>query len=258
VTARDEEEWGGKVVLITGASRGIGLATARRLVDAGASVVLSSRKQGDLDAAAVELDASQSGRVVAIASHGGREEDVERLVDGTLSAFGKIDVLVNNAATSAHYGDTLEAELGAWDKTFDVNVRGAFLLTRAVVQRGMHERGGSIVNVASVGGINPVRGLSVYNVTKAALLHLSRQLALELGAAGVRVNAVAPGLIRTRFAERLWKDDALRGQFERTNPLGRIGEPEEVAEAIVFLASSAASYINGHILVVDGGSNQIA
>ena len=258
MSACDEAEWSGKVVLVTGASRGIGLATAKRFVDAGASVVLSSRKQADLDAAAAGLDGERSGRVVAIAAHCGNEEDVERLVKGTLDTFGTIDVLVNNAATSAHYGDILDADLGAWDKTFEVNVRGAFLLTRAVVRKGMRGRGGAIVNVASVGGINPVRGLSVYNVTKAALLHLTRQLALELGPEGIRVNAVAPGLIRTRFAEVLWKDDSLREQFERTNPLGRVGEPGEVAEAIVFLASSAASYVNGHVLVVDGGSNQIS
>lgn len=253
-----DPEWGGKVALVTGASRGIGLATATRLAEAGASVVLSGRNQQDLDAAIAELAAIHSGRVISVAAHGGSEDDIRRLVDATLDAFGAVDVLVNNAATSAHYGATLSAGLDAWDKTFDVNVRGVFLLTRAVVDRGMRERGGAVVNVASVGGIRPVRGLGVYNVSKAALLHLTRQLAHELGSVGIRVNAVAPGLIRTRFSEVLWQDDALRTEFEQRHPLGRIGEPDEVAAAIVFLASSAASYINGQILVVDGGSDEIA
>jgi NAD(P)-dependent dehydrogenase (short-subunit alcohol dehydrogenase family) len=251
-----DPEWAGKVALVTGASRGIGFATAKRLVELGALVVLTSRKQTDLDTAAAELNAQGPGRAIAIASHGGRLEDVERLVQGAISAFGTIDVLVNNAATSAHYGNTLDADVAAWDKTFEVNVRGPFLLIRSVVNTAMRE-GGAIVNVASVGGIHPVRGLSVYNVTKAALLHLTRQLALELGPVGIRVNAVAPGLIRTRFAEVLWKDEELHARHQRINPLGRIGEPEEVAEAIMFLASSASSYVNGHVLVVDGGSDQI-
>jgi NAD(P)-dependent dehydrogenase (short-subunit alcohol dehydrogenase family) len=257
VAATVDSDLAGKVALVTGASRGIGLATAKRLVEAGGSVVISARKQEDLDAAAAELNAHGPGRAIAIASHGGRVEDVDRLVAGAISEFGTIDILVNNAATSAHYGDLLDADVGAWDKTFEVNVRGPWLLTKSVVNAAMRERGGSIVNIASVGGIVPVRGLSVYDVTKAALLHFTRQLALEVGSLGIRVNAVAPGVIRTRFAEVLWKDEEIVGRLERTNPLGRIGEPEEVAEAIVFLASPASSYVNGHVLVVDGGSGQI-
>ncbi|MBX3577412.1 MAG: SDR family oxidoreductase [Rhizobiaceae bacterium] len=243
----------GKVALVTGASRGIGLAAAKRLVENGARVVISSRRQEALDASAAEIDAGKTGNVRAIAAHGGSVDDIERLVDGATSAFGPIDILVNNAATSAHYGNTLDADMSAWDKTFDVNVRGAFVLTKAVLASGMADRRGAIVNVASVGGINPVTGLSVYNITKAALIHFTRQIALELGPKGIRVNAVAPGLIRTRFAEVLWKDDESRVRYESTNPLRRIGEPEEVADAIVFLASPAASYINGQTLVVDGG-----
>lgn len=250
-------EWDQKVALITGASRGIGLATAKLFVSGGARVVISSRKQGALDQALAQLGGISPGHAHAIMAHGGRPEDISRLVSETLSIFGRIDVLVNNAATSAHYGDTLDADVSAWDKTFDVNVRGTFLLIQSVVNAWMRQNGGAIVNIASVGGINPVRGLSVYNITKAALLHLTRQLALELGGYGIRVNAVAPGLIQTRFAEVLWKEDAARAAFEKSNPLGRVGQPEEVAEAIVFLASSAAAYINGQVVVVDGGGGDI-
>jgi NAD(P)-dependent dehydrogenase (short-subunit alcohol dehydrogenase family) len=248
----------GKVALVTGASRGIGLAAAKMLLRNGARVVISSRKQAALDAVLAEFDQPGPDRVRAIAAHGGNAEDAQRLVAETTGAFGKIDILVNNAATSAHYGDTLDADIAAWDKTFEVNIRGAFLLTQAVVRGGMRDRGGAIVNVASVGGITPAVGLSVYNVTKAALLHFTRQIALENGRHKIRVNAVAPGLIRTRFAEVLWKDDVARTRYEASNPLGRIGEPEEVASAIVFLCSPDASYINGQVLVVDGGGGVVA
>ncbi|MCB1464416.1 MAG: SDR family oxidoreductase [Nitratireductor sp.] len=242
-----------KVAIVTGASRGIGFATAELLLARGANVVISGRKQEALDSCLDRLSAYGKERVRAVMAHGGDENGIQRLVGTASDTFGHIDILVNNAATSAHYGKIMDAEISAWDKTFNVNVRGVFLLTKAVLKAGMEKTGGSIVNVVSVGGIMPVEGLSIYNVTKAALIHFTKQLALEIGPQGIRVNAVAPGLIKTKFAEVLWSNDESRDAYESSNPLRRIGEPQEIAEAIAFLSSPAASYVNGQVLTVDGG-----
>ncbi len=243
----------GRVAIVTGASRGIGSAIADELVLRGARVVLASRKQADLDVEAARLNAVTPDAALAVAAHAGRPEDLALLVEATLEHWGRIDILVNNAATNPHFGHTVEAELAAWDKTFEVNVRGVFALTQLVVNRYMGEHGGAIVNVASVGGLRIAFGLGIYNITKAAVIHMTRQLALELGPRGVRVNAVAPGLIRTRFAETLWKNDEILGRVLQSTALGRIGEPPEIARVVAFLASDAASYINGEVIVIDGG-----
>jgi len=169
-----------------------------------------------------------------------------------MERFSRIDILVNNAATNPYMGPVLGAEPSAWDKTFEVNVRGVFLLTKLVYEASMESHGGSIVNVASTGGLKPGIGLGVYNITKAAVIMVTRQLARELGGK-VRVNAVAPGLIKTRFAEALWGNQEILDRILSFNPMGRIGLPEEVASAVLFLASDAASYVNGEVLVVDGG-----
>jgi NAD(P)-dependent dehydrogenase (short-subunit alcohol dehydrogenase family) len=240
------------VALVTGASRGIGSAIATALVEQGAQVVLSSRKQADLDAEAERINARFPERAVAIAAHAGKPEDLQRLVDEVMAKFARIDILVNNAATNPYFGPVLGAEVGAWDKTFEVNLRGMFLLTKLVYNASMESRGGVVVNVASVGGLRPGLGLGVYNITKAGVIMLTRQLAHELGGK-VRVNAVAPGLIKTRFAEALWGNEAILERVLAANPMGRIGTPDEIAGAVAFLASDAASYINGEVLVIDGG-----
>jgi NAD(P)-dependent dehydrogenase (short-subunit alcohol dehydrogenase family) len=242
----------GRVALVTGASRGIGSAIATALVEQGAHVVLSSRKQADLDAEAERINARFPERAVAIAAHAGKPEDLQRLVDEVMAKFARIDILVNNAATNPYFGPVLGAEVGAWDKTFEVNLRGIFLLTKLVYNASMESRGGVVVNVASVGGLRPGLGLGVYNITKAGVIMLTRQLAHELGGK-VRVNAVAPGLIKTRFAEALWGNEAILERVLAANPMGRIGTPDEIAGAVAFLASDAASYINGEVLVIDGG-----
>lgn len=242
----------GRVALVTGASRGIGSAIADTLADHGASVVLSSRKQTDLDAVADKINARHAGRAVAIAAHSGRPEELERLVKDVMERFSRIDVLVNNAATNPYMGPVIGAELAAWDKTFEVNLRGVFVLTKLVYEASMEKHGGAIVNVASIGGLRPGVGLGIYNVTKAGVIMLTRQLARELGGK-VRVNAVAPGVIKTRFAEALWGNEAILDRVLAANPMGRIGEPEEVAAAVLFLVSDAASYVNGEVLVIDGG-----
>ncbi|HKW59345.1 MAG TPA: glucose 1-dehydrogenase [Candidatus Dormibacteraeota bacterium] len=242
----------GRVALVTGASRGIGSAIAGALAEHGATVVLSSRKQADLDAEAARINADHPEKAVAIAAHAGRPDELERLVQDVMQRFSRIDILVNNAATNPYFGPVLGAELAAWDKTFEVNLRGMFILTKLVYEASMESRGGALVNIASIGGLRPGIGLGVYNVTKAAVIMLTRQLAREIGGK-VRVNAVAPGLVKTRFAEALWGNEAILERVLAQNPMGRIGQPEEVAGEVLFLVSDAASYVNGEVLVVDGG-----
>ena len=195
-------------------------------------------------------------RATAIAVHSGRPEELEKLVQATMERFSRIDILVNNAATNPYFGPVLGAELSAWDKTFEVNLRGVFLLTKLVYEASMESRGGAIVNVASIGGIRPGLGLGVYNVTKAGVIMLTKQLARELGG-NVRVNAVAPGLIKTRFAEALWGNQEILDRVLAQNPMARIGVPDEVAAGVLFLASDAASYVNGEVLVIDGGGGEV-
>ncbi len=246
----------GRVALVTGASRGIGSAIAHALAEQGAQVVLSSRKQSDLDEEAARINAGHPEAATAIAAHAGRPDDLERLVGEVMKQFSRVDILVNNAATNPYFGPVMGAELAAWDKTFEVNLRGMFILTKLVYEASMETHGGSVVNVASVGGLRPGFGLGVYNITKAGVIMFTRQLAKEIGGK-VRVNAVAPGLIKTRFAEALWGNEAILDRVLTANPMGRIGVPEEVASAVVFLASDAASYVNGEVIVIDGGGGEI-
>ncbi len=237
----------GRVALVTGASRGIGSAIAEALAEQGATVVLSSRKQADLDDEAARINTRFPERAVGIAAHAGRPDDLQHLVDEAMNRFARIDILVNNAATNPYYGPMLGAELPAWDKTFEVNLRGIFILTKLVYAASMEQHGGAIVNVGL--------GLGVYNITKAGVIMFTRQLARELGGK-VRVNAVAPGLIKTRFAEGLWSNEAILDRVVTSNPMGRIGVPDEIAGAVVFLVSDAASYVNGEVLVIDGGGGE--
>lgn len=247
----------GKIAIVTGASRGLGAEMARGFAEQGATVVLSSRKQADLDALAAELNGVRPGSALAIAAHAGRPEDLRRLVDATLERAGRIDVLVNNAGTNPYFGAMIDADLGAWDKTFEVNLRGYFALTQLCYRAWMEEHGGVVLNIASTGGLRPSRGLGIYGITKAGVIMLTRQLAKELGGR-VRVNCIAPGLFRTRFAEALWGNEDILHRVLENNPMGRIGDPPEIAGAAVFLCSDAASYINGQVLVLDGGGAEPA
>src|SRR5947208_5847927 len=173
-----------------------------------------------------------------------------------MARMGRIDILVNNAGTNPYFGSTLEADLAAWDKTFEVNLRGYFLLTKIVYRAWMAEHGGAVLNIASSGGLRPSLGLGVYDVTKAGVIMLTRQLAREIGGT-VRVNCIAPGLFKTRFAEALWGNQEILDRVLASNPMGRIGEPSEITGAAVFLVSDAASYINGQVLVIDGGGGEV-
>ena len=246
-----------RVAIVTGASRGLGSAIAEGLVEHGARVVLSSRKQEDLDQEAGRINARWGDRAVAVAAHAGREVDLQNLVEQTMVRFGRIDILVNNAGTNPYFGSTLEAPSTAWDKTFEVNLRGYFLLTKLVYRTWMAEHGGAVLNIASSGGLRPSLGLGVYDVTKAGVVMLTRQLAREIGGT-VRVNCIAPGLFKTRFAEALWGNPEILDRVLASNPMGRIGDPPEVAGAAVFLVSDAASYVNGQVLVIDGGGAEPA
>ncbi|HKA12881.1 MAG TPA: SDR family oxidoreductase [Candidatus Dormibacteraeota bacterium] len=241
-----------RVAIVTGGSRGLGCAIAEGLAEQGARVVLSSRKQQDLDRAAERINERFPDSALAIAAHAGREDDLDNLVGQTMDQFGRIDILVNNAGTNPYFGPLIDAELAVWDKTFEVNLRGYFLLTKLVYRAWMEEHGGAVLNIASTGGLRPSMGLGVYDVTKAGVIMLTRQLARELGGK-VRVNCIAPGLFKTRFAEALWSNEAILERVVQSNPFGRIGNPGEIAGAAVFLVSDASSYVNGQVLVVDGG-----
>jgi NAD(P)-dependent dehydrogenase (short-subunit alcohol dehydrogenase family) len=247
----------GRVAIVTGGSRGLGGAIAEGLAEQGATVVVSSRTPADLEQAAAAINRRFPGRAVAIAAHAGRQEDLERLVNQVMDRFGKIDILVNNAGTNPYFGPLIDAELPAWDKTFEVNLRGYFILTQLVVKASMEAHGGAILNIASTGGLRPSVGLGVYDITKAGVVMLTRQLAKELGGR-IRVNCIAPGLFKTRFAEALWGNPAIRDRVVSSNPMGRIGDPSEIAGAAVFLVSDAAGYVNGQVLVVDGGGTEAA
>lgn len=242
----------GKVALITGSSRGIGRAIAEAFAEAGARVVISSRKQDACDRVAQAIR-SRGAEAVAIACNVSDRNAIERLVAGAVERLGPIDVLVGNAAANPRFGPLLDVEDGTWDKVMDTNVRSNLRLCKRVIP-GMAERGeGAVILVSSIAAFKGDAVLGAYAVSKAAEIQLVRSLAVEWGRAGVRVNAIAPGLVRTDFARALWEDEARRAARERVTPLRRIGEPEDVAGAAVFLASRAGAYVTGQCIVVDGG-----
>ena len=244
----------GKVAIITGASRGIGRAIALRLAQAGAQVVVSSRKLENVQPVADEIVAA-GGQALAVQAHVGAAGDVAALVAQAVETFGRVDVAVNNAATNPHFGPLLTADEGQWDKILDTNAKGAFRVCKAVVPLMEAQGGGKIINLTSVAGLRPSPGMGMYGISKAAIIMLTQVLAVELGRANIQVNAIAPGVIKTRFSQVLWQTPQIAEPLLRSLPLGRFGEAEDVAGLALYLASPASDYVTGAVFVVDGGMN---
>jgi NAD(P)-dependent dehydrogenase (short-subunit alcohol dehydrogenase family) len=242
----------GKVALVTGGGRGIGRAIAQRLAGAGANVVIASRKLENLEATARAF-ASLPGRIIPIACHVGRLAELENLVRQTETQAGPVDILVNNSATNLGQGPALAATDEMFDKIVEINVKAALRLIRFIVPRMIERKGGSIINIASVSGLRPQPGGLLYSFTKAGLIMMTRSWAQEFGPHGIRVNALAPGLIQTDFSEYFWKDDVRRKAMEAQQSIRRLGQPEDVAGLALHLASDESAFITGQVFVVDGG-----
>lgn len=242
----------GRVALVTGASRGIGEATARLLAQQGAHVVLASRKQAELDRVAQDI-VEHGGKATAIAAHQGDSAALRYLVDRIAAELGRLDILVNNAATNPYFGHVAETDMGMIDKTLQVNVKGYFELSALAAKLMKAQGGGAIVNIASINGLRPALFQGIYSITKAAVINMTQSFAKECGPWKVRVNAVLPGLTDTKFAAGLIQNDPIRKAFLQQVPLQRIAQPEEIAPAVLYLASDAARYVTGTTLVVDGG-----
>jgi NAD(P)-dependent dehydrogenase (short-subunit alcohol dehydrogenase family) len=243
----------GKIALITGASRGIGEAIATTLAEHGAHCVLTSRKPEDIAEAAARL-VTRGYKADAIPCHAGRMDHIEDLARELERRFGKVDIVVNNAGTNPHQGPMMTATEAAWDKTFDVNVKGVFFLIQRMVPLMVSAGGGSIINIASIEAIRPGTDRAIYSMTKTALVSMTRSWARELAASNIRVNAILPGLVATRMAKTLMEDPAVYGDLVKDIPMHRHAAPEEVASAALFLATVASSYMTGSLLTVDGGA----
>jgi NAD(P)-dependent dehydrogenase (short-subunit alcohol dehydrogenase family) len=241
-----------KTAIVTGASRGIGKAIAQAFAREGAAVVICGRKQETLGAVARELD-GLSGKVRPVACHVGRAADIQRLVETAEREFGHIDILVNNAGTNIAQEPVLQVDETKFDKMVEINLKSAFRLMQAVAPGMCARRSGSIINIASISGLRPQYHGMLYSMTKAALIMMTKSYAQELGPHGVRVNAIAPGLIQTVLSEYYWKEESILAQILERQPIRHLGQPEEVAEMALLLASDRASYITGQTLVIDGG-----
>lgn len=241
----------GKVAIVTGGSRGIGAEIAHTLARAGARVVVASRKQEGVERTATAIRAA-GGEALPIVCHTGYREQVQGLVTQTLETWGRVDIVVNNAATNVHVGSILDTDEGMWDKILQVNLKGYFWLAQAAVPHFRAQGGGKIINIASIGGIVPGPYAGLYSIAKAGVISLTMALAQELGGENIQSNAIAPGVIATPFSAPLQQDEGIRQRILARS--GRIGEPSDVAHAALFLASPLSDYINGIVLTVDGGT----
>jgi NAD(P)-dependent dehydrogenase (short-subunit alcohol dehydrogenase family) len=242
----------GRVALITGASRGIGLAVAQAYAQAGARVVLVSRKQESLDEVA-EIIRKEGGDALPLAAHTGDVAAIQQVVGRAIETYGGIDILVNNAGTNPHFGPILTAEESQWEKILDVNLRGYFRLAKACVPCMRERGGGKIINVASIAGMRPQPGMGVYCVSKAGVIMLTQVLAQELASENIQVNAIAPGFIKTRFSRALWENPAIYEKIVSSTPQGRMAGPEEITGIALYLAAEVSSFTTGAVFVVDGG-----
>jgi NAD(P)-dependent dehydrogenase (short-subunit alcohol dehydrogenase family) len=242
----------GKVAVITGSSRGVGRAIAERMAEHGAKVMISSRKADPCEAVAAGIRA-RGGEAAVIPCHIARKEDLQALVDGTIARWGGIDVLVCNAAVNPYLGPAAGASDEIYERVMGANVRSNFWLTNMVLPQMAARGGGSVIIISSVGGLRGSAQLGLYAISKAADMQLARNICVEWGPRNIRANAIAPGLIRTDFARALWENPAVFRKRTRETPLQRIGEPDDIAGAAVFLASAAGSFVTGQTIVVDGG-----
>jgi len=242
----------GKVAILTGSSKGIGKEMAKAMAKAGASVVVSSRSQESVDAVAKEI-INDGGKAIAIACHVGKKDQLENLVRLTTEKFGGIDILVNNAATNPVYGKLSEMDEKVFEKVMNVNVTACMTLSNLCYPSMVERGGGSIINIASVEGQKPTFGLSLYSISKSALIMLTKCQAKEWGRKNIRSNAICPGLIQTKFSQALWQDENTLTKFTQAIPLQRMAQPEEMAGLAVYLASSDSSYTTGGVYNSDGG-----
>jgi NAD(P)-dependent dehydrogenase (short-subunit alcohol dehydrogenase family) len=242
----------GKVAVITGGSRGIGRAIALRYAHAGAQVVVCSRKLENVQPVAEEIERA-GGKALAVATHVGRTDEVQALIEQVGEGFGRIDVVVNNAATNPHFGPLLTADEGQLDKILDTNTKSVFRVCKAAAPHLQAQGGGKIINLASIAGLRPAAGMGAYSVSKAAVIMMTQVLAGELAGDNIQVNAIAPGLIKTRFSQVLWETPTLADQIRTSIPLGHFGEPDDVSGLALYLASPASDYVTGAVFVVDGG-----
>ncbi len=243
----------GKVAIVTGGSRGIGLAAAMTLAQAGAKVVIAARKPEPLDQAAEEIRARTGAEVLAVPAHTGDDEAVGRVVAQAVATFGGVDILVNNAATNPHFGPLLSAQDSHWDKTYDVNVKGYFRMIKACVPEMKTRGGGRIINLASVAGRRVQPGMGIYCISKAAVIMMTQVLAVELAEAKINVNALTPGFVKTKFSSAIWGNEAIGEAVLRAIPQHRMADPQEIADLILFLAAGESSFMTGSILDIDGG-----
>jgi dehydrogenase/reductase SDR family member 4 len=242
----------GKNAIVTGATRGIGLAIARGFAESGATVTICGRKQETVDAAVAEIGQS-ADKVQGVVAHVGKNEDLDGLVAAAEKKFGRVNVLVNNAGTNPYFGPILDSDDRAWDKTFEVNLKGPYVLSRLVAKKMTQAGGGSIVNISSVAGLQAAPWQGIYSVTKAGLIMLTKVLARECGSKNVRVNCICPGVIKTHLSEALWKDEQRLKAFVANKALGRVGETEEIVGGAIYFASDASSFTTGAVLTIDGG-----
>lgn len=243
-----------KVILVNGGSRGIGEAFAREFARRGATVIVASRKQEGVDAVAAAINAD-GGKAVGMACHTGDVEQIDALFNRIEADYGRLDGLVNNAATNPYFGPFIDAPESAFDKTFEVNVKGYFLMSQCAARLMVkNENGGSILNIASIEGISPSPMMAIYSMTKSAVIMLTKTVAKEMGGANIRCNCICPGLTETKFAKVLIDTPEIHNQQVGKTPLGRHAQPEEMVGAAVYLMSDASSFTTGAILTVDGGA----
>jgi dehydrogenase/reductase SDR family protein 4 len=249
---KDKFDLTGKVAIITGASKGIGEAMAVAFAQCGAKVVVSSRRQDAVDEVAKSIIA-EGGDAIGIAANTGNIADLDNLVNKTIEHYGRIDIIVNNAASNPVFGPVLNTDEEAFDKIMNVNVKAPFELGKKAFPHMKKVGGGSIINISSIGGLKPEPFLGIYSVSKAALISLTKVMAKEWGGVGVRANVICPGLIKTKFSEALWSNEPIVNKMLKELPLPRIGTSDEIAGLALFLASEASSYCTGGVYTADGG-----